>query len=160
MPGEAAGGALFDRTGFFLSRVGTAVQSGFKEILARWGIRPLQYLVLNSLRAAGGSSQQQLCRVLNIDSGNMVELLDGLEELGYARRAPDANDRRRHVVSITAKGRSMLSRVTAEVVRFEDRFFEVLDHDERAQLAKLLAKLYSATAEARGEGYASASASP
>ena len=74
-----------DRAGFLLSRVGTAVQSGFKDVLAGWDVRPLHFLVLSALGSRSGSSQQDLCRLLGIDSGNMVELLDVLETRGYAR---------------------------------------------------------------------------
>ena len=61
--------------GFLLSRVGAAVRAGFQEVLAGWGVRPLQYLMLLVLDSSGGVSQQELCAATGIDSGNMVELL-------------------------------------------------------------------------------------
>ena len=142
-----------NRAGFLLSRVGTAVQSGFKDVLAAWDVRPLHFLVLTALEARSGSSQQQLCRVLGIDSGNMVELLDALETRGYARRAPDPKDRRRRLVSITPSGRTTHAQITTAVNKFDDRFLAPLDADERRQLVGLLAKLHVPTPEARGEGY-------
>src|SRR5580704_12324481 len=93
---EQAGMAqLMADPGFLLSRVGAAVRAGFKDVLAGWGIRPQQYLILLILDARGGTSQQELCTAARIDSGNMVELLDGLEALRYAQRARDPHDRRR-----------------------------------------------------------------
>jgi MarR family transcriptional regulator, lower aerobic nicotinate degradation pathway regulator len=153
MTGDPPVTALTDRAGFLLSRVGTAVQAGFKEVLARWGIRPLHFLILTALRAEAGMSQQALCRALSIDSGNMVELLDTLEELGYANRAPDANDRRRHAVTMTAVGRSTLFEIMKAVEDFDDRFLAPLDDNGRRQLVGLLTRLYAATAEGRGQGY-------
>ena len=97
------------------SRVGTVVQAGFKDVLAAWDLRPLHFLVLSALGARSGSSQQDLCRVLGVDSGNMVELLDTLEARGYARRAPDPGDRRRRLVSITPAGRTTLAQITTAV---------------------------------------------
>jgi hypothetical protein len=61
--------------GFLLSRVGAAVRAGFKDVLAGWGVRPLQYVILLVLDAGSGASQQELCAAAGIDSGNMVELL-------------------------------------------------------------------------------------
>jgi DNA-binding MarR family transcriptional regulator len=58
-------------------------------VLGRWRVRPLQFAILMTLSSAGEASQQQLCQALGIDSGNMVELVDGLETLGYARRRRD-----------------------------------------------------------------------
>ena len=160
MPREASGEISNDQAGFLLSRVGTAVQSGFKEVLAGWGVRPLHFLVLRAIGARSGSSQQDLCRLLHIDSGNMVELLDALETKGYAKRAPDPRDRRRHVVSITRDGRTALLRIAKAVDDYDRQFLAPLDADERRQLVELLAKLYAPTAEGRGGGWVATAAGP
>jgi DNA-binding MarR family transcriptional regulator len=91
--------------------------------------------------------------MLGVDSGNMVELLDTLETRGYARRAPDARDRRRHVVTITPSGRTTLAQIVRAVDEYERQFLAPLDADERCQLAGLLARLYAPTAEARAGGW-------
>src|ERR1700758_3557233 len=104
--------------GFLLSRVGAAVRAGFKDVLAGWGIRPLQYLILLALDTRSGVSQQELCRAAGIDSGNMVELLDGLEGLRYAERARDPLDRRRYVVTITAHGRTALAELRQAIADY------------------------------------------
>jgi len=141
--------------GFLLSRVGTAVQAGFKDVLSGWGIRPLQFLLLVVLQSRPGSSQQDLCRALRIDSGNMVELIDALEGLGYVARATHAQDRRRRVVRITETGQAALTEMREAVADFDSQFLSPLNATERKQLVRLLGKLYGATGEARGEGYAS-----
>jgi DNA-binding MarR family transcriptional regulator len=157
---EASPEVPTNRAGFLLSRVGTAVQTGFKEVLAGWDVRPLHFLVLSALQARTGSSQQDLCRALGIDSGNMVELLDTLEARGYARREVDALDRRRHVVSITPTGRTVLGQIARAVEEFDGRFLAPLTTEERRQLVGLLVKLYAPTPEAQGAGYAVAPTDP
>jgi MarR family transcriptional regulator, lower aerobic nicotinate degradation pathway regulator len=133
--------------GFLLSRVGAAVRNGFKDVLATWRIRPLQYLILLILAAADGISQQELCTAAGVDSGNMVELLDGLEELLFVQRARDPHDRRRYLVTITTRGRSALHELRASVEEYNGRFLAPLTGQERDQLATILAKLYVTTAE-------------
>jgi DNA-binding MarR family transcriptional regulator len=135
--------------GFLLSRVGAAVRAGFKDVLARWQIRPLQYLLLLILDSGRGASQQELCVAAGVDSGNMVELLDGLEALQYASRARDPRDRRRYVVTITPAGRSALVELRRAVAEYDARFFSPLSEHELRQLAGTLAKLYVTTAEGR-----------
>ena len=135
--------------GFLLSRVGAAVRAGFKDVLAGWGIRPLQYVVLLVLDARGGVSQQELSTAAGVDSGNMVALLDGLEALRYARRARDPRDRRRYVVTITPRGRSALAELGQAVEEYNRRFLSPLTGQERQQLATALGKLYATTAEAQ-----------
>jgi DNA-binding MarR family transcriptional regulator len=135
--------------GFLLSRVGAAVRAGFKDVLAGWGIRPLQYVILLILDARDGISQQELCTAAGVDSGNMVELLDGLEALGYARRARDPHDRRRYVVTITPHGRSALAELRQAVEEYNRRALSPLTRQERHKLAIILGKLYATTAEAQ-----------
>lgn len=135
--------------GFLVARVGAAALDGFREVLAARGIKPLQYLVLMVLDARGGISQQELCAATGVDSGNMVELIDSLEALGYAGRARDERDRRRHVVTITARGRSDLARLRRDVAEFNERFLSPLTGAERRQLAAALGKVYATTPEGR-----------
>jgi DNA-binding MarR family transcriptional regulator len=128
--------------GFLLSRVGAAVRAGFKDVLAGWGIRPLQYVILLVLDAQDGLSQQELCTAAGVDSGNMVELVDGLEALRYAQRTRDPRDRRRYVVTITPEGRSALAELRQAVGAYNQRFLSPLTGPEQRQLAATLAKLY------------------
>jgi MarR family transcriptional regulator, lower aerobic nicotinate degradation pathway regulator len=131
--------------GFLLSRVGAAVRAGFHEVLAGWGLRPLQYVILLVLEAGHGVSQQELCAATGIDSGNMVELLDGLEALEYAARARDPRDRRRHVVTITDGGRSALAELRPAIEAYNNGFLSPLTESERQQLTRTLSKLYATT---------------
>jgi DNA-binding MarR family transcriptional regulator len=141
--------SLTGNAGFLLSRVGTAAQTGFKEVLGRWEIRPLHFAILTALSAAGSASQQELCQPLGIDSGNMVELVDALETRGYARRDRDPRDRRRYRVTITEQGQAAFAAMTKAVGDYTARFLEPLDQAEQMTLVAALAKLYATTAEGR-----------
>jgi DNA-binding MarR family transcriptional regulator len=150
MEKQAGPAQLMGDPGFLLSRVGAAVRAGFKDVLAGWGIRPQQYLILLILNARGAASQQELCTAARIDSGNMVELLDGLEALRYAQRARDPHDRRRYVVTITPAGRSALADLRRAIGEYNERVLSPLTGRERRQLAVTLGKLFATTAEGRG----------
>jgi DNA-binding MarR family transcriptional regulator len=141
--------SLAGNAGFLLSRVGTAVQTGFKDVLGRWQVRPLQFAILMTLRAGGEASQQQLCQALGIDSGNMVELIDGLERLGYAQRHRDPRDRRRHLLALTGDGQAAFAAMTQAVDEYTAGFLAPLDQAEQASLVAALAKLFVTTPEAR-----------
>jgi MarR family transcriptional regulator, lower aerobic nicotinate degradation pathway regulator len=150
MSKQAGLAQLMTDPGFLLSRVGAAVRAGFKDVLAGWGIRPQQYLILLILDARGGASQQELCTAARIDSGNMVELLDGLEALRYAHRARDPHDRRRYVVTVTPNGRAALAELRHAVSEYNERVLSPLTGQEQRQLAATLGKLFATTAEGRG----------
>jgi DNA-binding MarR family transcriptional regulator len=149
MAAEPATSVLTGNAGFLLSRVGTAVQAGFKELLAGWRLRPQQYAILTMLRATGGASQQQLCQALGIDSGNMVELVDGLETLGYAQRQRDPRDRRRYLLALTEPGQRDLATITEAVADYNARFLRPLRPAEREALTRALTKLYAETPEGK-----------
>jgi MarR family transcriptional regulator, lower aerobic nicotinate degradation pathway regulator len=149
MEAERALGSLTGSAGYLLSRVGTAVQQGFKELLGTWQIRPQHFAILTALSATGSASQRELCRPLGIDSGNMVELVDVLEALGYAQRRRDPGDRRRYLITMTAQGHTAFAAMTEAVSDFATRFLEPLDQTEQTALISALTKLYAATAEGR-----------
>lgn len=141
--------SLTGNAGYLLSRVGTAVQAGFKELLATWEIRPQHFAILAALSVGADVSQQELCQALGIDSGNMVELVDTLEGLEYVRRRRDTRDRRRYLIAMTAQGRSAFAAMAEAVDVFTTRFLEPLGQAEQTALVSALAKLYATTAEGR-----------
>jgi DNA-binding MarR family transcriptional regulator len=139
--------SLRGNPGYLLSRVGTAVQAGFKDVLSGWQVRPLHFLILMIISRTEGVSQQDLCRAAGVDSGNMVELIDTLERLGYAERRHDPGDRRRHLVAMTGRGRAALAAMTEAVDTYTARFLQPLSQKEQATLISVLAKLYVTTPE-------------
>jgi MarR family transcriptional regulator, lower aerobic nicotinate degradation pathway regulator len=143
-------GSLPANAGYLLSRVGTAVQTGFKDVLAGWQIRPLHFLILVALSGASQLSQQELCQATRVNSGNMVELIDTLERLAYAERGPDPRDRRRHLVAMTGPGRTAFAAMTAAVDEYTTGFLAPLSRKEQATLISALTKLYVTTPEGRG----------
>jgi DNA-binding MarR family transcriptional regulator len=67
-------------------------------------------------------------------------MLNDLEALGWAERRRDAEDRRRHVVEITAAGRKALARADEALDGLEDDVLDNLGPDERVTLRELLAR--------------------
>lgn len=86
-------------------------------------------------------SQQELSRVLALDPTRMVAIVDRLEELGYADRRRNAEDRRRYTVTLTAGGRRALATAMEVVDEAEDRFFEPLGAAERRALGDVARRL-------------------
>jgi DNA-binding MarR family transcriptional regulator len=149
MEAGRTGRALTGNAGFLLSRVGAAIQAGFKELLGRWQLRPQQFAILTTLRAVGEASQQELCQTLGIDSGNMVELVDGLETLGYAQRRRDTRDRRRYLLAMTEPGQAAFAAMTEAVDDYTARFLGPLSQAEQTALVDALARLFATTPEGR-----------
>lgn len=121
-----------------LARVGSRAADG---ALAPTGLRPRHLVALMLLEGHGPSSQQALVEALSLDPSNLVVLLNELEERGLVTRRRDPADRRRHIVDISAKGRTKLTVAQDRLSRAEDDLLRGLTDDERATLHELLLRL-------------------
>jgi DNA-binding MarR family transcriptional regulator len=104
------------------------------------GMRLRQFLVLSYLDRQAPRRQQELCETLMLDANNCVLLLNELEEAGWTERRRDPDDRRRHVVDLTAEGRRALHRARRAQETLEAEMLGALDESEREQLRSLLRK--------------------
>jgi MarR family transcriptional regulator, lower aerobic nicotinate degradation pathway regulator len=66
-----------------------------------------------------------------------VKLIDQLESLGQVARRPDAADRRRHILSLTAAGERALRAAGQVIDRVTDEVFAGLTAEERQTLHRL-----------------------
>jgi DNA-binding MarR family transcriptional regulator len=79
----------------------------------------------------------------------MVELVDGLEALGYAQRRRDPRDRRRYLLAMTEAGQAAFADMTRAADEYTGGFLTPLDQAEQAALIAALTKLYVTTPEGR-----------
>jgi DNA-binding MarR family transcriptional regulator len=101
----------------------------------------LRHLVaLTFLRDHETCPQQELGDAFCMDANNVVLLLNELEDLGYATRQRDPLDRRRHVVQLTAAGRSALEGAERAQETVEDDVLRALDEEDRKILWQLLTR--------------------
>jgi DNA-binding MarR family transcriptional regulator len=132
---------LAESNGFLLATLGLAFKTLALEKLEEAGFEAHQYSVLAVLGEGSSEAQATLAEALAIDPSRLVAVLDTLEQRGLIARERDPNDRRRHVVSITAAGRREHSKLRAIVKQFEDGFFEPLESADRERLHVQLMKL-------------------
>jgi DNA-binding MarR family transcriptional regulator len=121
-----------------LTRLAKAVHRASTEELL--GITLRQFVMLSYLRDNDSMPQQELCESLLLDPNNCVLLLNELEQAGYAERKRDVQDRRRHVVNITASGRRAVDHAERARESLEDEVLAGLSTEERATLAALLSR--------------------
>jgi DNA-binding MarR family transcriptional regulator len=126
---------------FLLKRLGYAAKERTMEEYEPTGLHPYHYAILIVLGEGSRETQGSIADALGYDRGQLVGLLDELEERGLVERRRDPNDRRRHLVRITPNGKRMLGRLRALARRIEDEFLGPLSDEERANLHALLLRL-------------------
>jgi len=104
---------------------------------------PLRFprvLVLAALAQHGPLSQREVSEAIDIDPGDVVGMVDALEELGFLTRERDPRDRRRYALELTKAGRAALHERRNFAVRMNETLFAGLDPSERSMLESLLHK--------------------
>jgi DNA-binding MarR family transcriptional regulator len=132
---------LVDSNLFLLKRLGMLAKERSFAAYEDAGFTPYQHAVLVLLDEGGRETQGEIADVLGYDRGQLVGILDELEENGLVERKRDPNDRRRHLVTLTPAGRKALARVRALSQSLEADYLAPLSDDEREALHGLLLRL-------------------
>ena len=136
LPEELVSSAIF-----LLKRLGMAAKSETMAAYEGTGLHPYHHAILALLEEGTTETQGAIGEALGYDKGQLVGMLDELEEAGLIERRRDPADRRRHVVRMTAEGRNALARLRRLSARIENEFLAPLNDAERAQLHALLLRL-------------------
>ena len=126
---------------FLLKRLGFVAKERALAAYDEAGLHPYHHAVLALLDEGSRETQGSIADALGYDRGQLVGLLDDLEQRGLVERRRDPKDRRRHLVRVTAAGREALAKLRTLATQTEDGFLTGLDEEERAQLHALLLRL-------------------
>lgn len=125
-----------------LVRAETAVRRRLSTELGREGLSASGFAVLVVLVTAGGELElRALRRRLDASKANATEILGTLDGRGLVVRRRLRHDRRKVLVTLTARGRDMVDRLFPEHTGRVRDAFAVLDEDEKRSLAAICRKL-------------------
>ena len=126
---------------FLMKRLGFAAKERAMAAYEETGLHPYHHAILLVLGEGSRATQGSIADALGYDRGQLVGLLDELEERELVERRRDPNDRRRHLVRLTPEGKRALRRLRTLSRQLEDEFLAPLSHEERADLHALLLRL-------------------
>jgi DNA-binding MarR family transcriptional regulator len=133
LPEELVSSALF-----LLKRLGMVAKERSYQAYDEAGLHPYHHAILAVLDEGSRETQGAIADALGYDRGQLVGLLDELEDAGFVERQRDPNDRRRHVVRMTPAGRKALARLRTLSRQLETEFLAALDESEQDALHRLL----------------------
>ena len=127
-----------------ISRLARELEQRLEPVYRAQGLEPGWYDVLATLRRAGPPYRlrpSEFTGALMLTSSGTTKRLDRLEQAGLIARAPDPDDRRGTLISLTLQGRELVDNASDAHLANEARLLQSLSAAERKQLATLLRKL-------------------
>ena len=126
------------RTWLHLNHIRHTVTRRISAHLERYDLTLAQFGVLAQLQAAPDLSQQALADWLFVTKGNIVGVLNRLEDRGFIERRTDPEDGRTHLVSLTEQGAALAARVVPEHEELVAACMGVIAPEEQRALHQLL----------------------
>jgi DNA-binding MarR family transcriptional regulator len=127
-----------------ISRLARELERRLEPVYREHGLEPGWHDVLATLRRAGPPYRMrptEFTSALMLTSSGTTKRLDRLEEAGLIARAPDPDDRRGTLISLTAAGSSLIDKLTEAHLANERRLLAALSDADQRRLADLLRKL-------------------
>ncbi len=84
------------------------------------------------------TSMGNLCKEMDLKSGSLTSVVDNLVKKGYAQRYYDSHDRRKVMVSITAKGNNITGKICSFVEENTLARIEKLTQKEKKEFFEAL----------------------
>ena len=141
---ETSGSVLEERRsspGLLLALLGQVAMRRLRDAHTAHNLKPRQFQLLGLLHDHGAMGQRELGGTMGVVPSILVTLLNPLEADGFVSRERDPEDRRRHVVTLTAAGQRHFDSATRAQHEAEDALFAGLDDDQRQRLSSVLIAL-------------------
>ena len=133
--------------GFNVRLLDVRLMKMFAASLAKYGVTPAEATVLHVIMANPDVSHGELAETLLIQLPNMTKMLKRLESEGLIKRLASAKDRRRMILSLTAKGRQTVSQYRGAASAHETMAFSTFSAAERKTLIGLVGRALNSLQE-------------
>lgn len=111
------------------------------ELLRPTGLFAGQEILLMNLWDKDGQTQSELIALMGLDASTVTKMVQRLEAEGHISRTPSPTDRRAVIVSLTASGKSLKSKVEKMWQHLNEATVQNLDEGEQGELLRLLQKV-------------------
>ncbi len=128
--------------GFLLWQTTITWQRLIKKLLDQYNLSHAQFVILaitlwfENLKQA--VSQSVVIRQSKLDKMTVSKALKKLVALGYVKHSEHESDTRAKSVTLTNKGRALVSSIIPQVEKVDEDFFATLKKNERLSLLEML----------------------
>ncbi len=141
MPSDGDAYVLERQAGHLLRRAHQRHSAIFQENIGDDQLTPLQFAALVKLRDEDEVSQNLLGRLTAMDAATMQGVIKRLAGRDLILRRADPDDRRRLILSLSPKGRTLINRLLANGGKITAHTLAPLSQAEQKIFLQLLTKL-------------------
>lgn len=132
---------FYSRAGHLIRRLNQISVAIFLEETAELGLTTVQYAALHMIERKPGIDQVTLSKMVAFDKTTLVKVLNKLADKGLVTRKLSATDRRRHELTVTAKGADIIRKIIPMIDRCEQRILAPLELGDRRKFLELASRL-------------------
>jgi len=116
-----------------------------REAAARHGVSEAASAPLIWIERLGENVRQNtLAEAIGIEGASLVRLIDELQSSGLVTREPDPSDRRANVVSLTPRGREVVTEVNEDIQNLREEIFAGVEAADIEATGRVFAALKDA----------------
>jgi DNA-binding MarR family transcriptional regulator len=140
--GSLQEGGIRELLGYQLAQSAIVTTSAFVRAAGKpLDLRPVEFTILQLVCENAPVTATQLAKELAITTPGITIWIDRLEKRGLVRRERSSTDRRTQELTITPKGRALVSSALAKLLEAERELLASLSEGERRMLLELLHKV-------------------
>lgn len=124
-----------------LHRVVNAVDSKTAKLVKAYGLSLGQFAVLEVLYHKGEMTVGQVQKKILSSTGTIPVIIKNLEKRQLISHKKDENDKRKCILSITNKGRDLISEVFPKNKEYIIDYFKTMKESEKKEFLRLMKKL-------------------
>lgn len=124
-----------------LSRAHRSMNDVVNKYIAKQGLNPTEFAVLELLYHKGEQPLQQIGGKILLASGSITYVVDKLEQKEFLERIACKNDRRVTFAKITEKGKTFIESIFPDHEKKIDDIMNVLTSEEKEMATELIKKI-------------------
>jgi DNA-binding MarR family transcriptional regulator len=133
------------RLSFTSNLVSDAIARSYEAL---FGLSIPEWRLIAVIAETGGISQQAIGARTRMDKVTVSRAAIALFDRGLVERAPNAADKRSHLLMLSTQGRELYRQVAPKALEWEARIFGHFDEQERAWLVQMLRRIDAIALEA------------
>lgn len=118
-----------------------AVLDCFDAIREKYGMKQIEIEAIAFLSTKPDSTSCEMCRVMNLNKGQLSQAMDSLKEKGFVAAQTDDEDKRKICYTMSEKGEAVAQEITAVKKSMMRKLFDGFSGDEMQMFRNMVFRI-------------------